>query len=791
MFEHFNDKAIKVVILSQEEARRAGQNVVGSEQVLLGLLAEKSSLAATILVEMGVDLNRTRQIIDSITGKGSGFSPANIPFTPKVKVIFEHAFREARQFSSNYISPEHILLGIANDPESLAAKVLSQQNIDLDRLRTEIIKRLADRDPVTASVGGETRDIGAYKRNSENKNSILAEFGRNLSKLAQEGKLDPVVGRSKEVERAIQILGRRTKNNPVLIGEPGVGKTAIAEGLAQRIANKEIPEILSDKQIISLDLALLISGTKMRGDFEERIKAVIEEVRQAGNIILFIDEIHTLMGAGSLGGSLDASNMMKPSLARGELQCLGATTLDEYRKHIERDAALERRFQPIMVGEPSVNEAIEILYGLRKTYEDYHKVKISDKAIEAAVNLADRYITDRFLPDKAIDLIDEAGSRVHLRHSIQNKTKHQEEEKPVINPQALTPVVDEEEIAQIVSAWTGVPVQKFTEAESEKLLNLEAKLHERVIGQTEAVKAVSRAIRRARVGMKSIDRPIASLFFSGPTGVGKTELAKALAQLMFGSSESIIRIDMSELMESHTVSKLIGSPPGYVGYEEGGQLTEAVRRKPYSVILFDEVEKAHPDVFNLLLQLLDDGRLTDAKGRVVSFKNTLIIMTSNIGSKVIEKGGTGLGFSMSETEAEGAYNRICTLVKEELKNFFRPEFLNRLDEIIVFRQLQKEEVAQIADILLQDIAQRLQVDRQITLEVSDGFKNKAIAEGFDPKYGARPLRRALTRLLEDYLAEAILSGRVNDGDVATIDLDEAGEVIVTARRSQFAYQIAG
>jgi ATP-dependent Clp protease ATP-binding subunit ClpC len=791
MFEHFNDKAIKVVILSQEEARRAGQNVVGSEQVLLGLLAEKSSLAATILLEMGADLNRTRQIIDGITGKGSGFSPANIPFTPKVKVIFENAFREARQFGSNYINPEHILLGITNDPESLAAKVLRQQNIDLDRLRTEIVKRLADRDPVAASFGGDKREFGSSKRNNENKNSILAEFGRNLSKLAQEGKLDPVVGRSKEVERAIQILGRRTKNNPVLIGEPGVGKTAIAEGLAQRIANKDIPEILLEKQIISLDLALLISGTKMRGDFEERIKAVIEEVRQAGNIILFIDEIHTLMGAGSLGGSLDASNMMKPSLARGELQCLGATTLDEYRKHIERDAALERRFQPVMVGEPSVNEAIEILYGLRKTYEDYHKVKISDKAVEAAVNLADRYITDRFLPDKAIDLIDEAGSRVHLRHSSQNKTKHQEQEKPVINPQALTPVVDEEEIAQIVSAWTGVPVQKFTEAESEKLLNLEAKLHERVIGQTEAVKAVSRAIRRARVGMKSIDRPIASLFFSGPTGVGKTELAKALAQLMFGSSESIIRIDMSELMESHTVSKLIGSPPGYIGYEEGGQLTEAVRRKPYSVILFDEVEKAHPDVFNLLLQLLDDGRLTDAKGRVVSFKNTLIIMTSNIGSKVIEKGGTGLGFSMSETEAEGAYNRICTLVKEELKNFFRPEFLNRLDEIIVFRQLLKEEVTQIADILLQDIAQRLQVDRQITLEVSNGFKNKAITEGFDPKYGARPLRRALTRLLEDYLAEAILSGRVNDGDMATIDLDETGEVIVSAKRSQFAYQIAG
>jgi ATP-dependent Clp protease ATP-binding subunit ClpC len=787
MFEHFNDKAIKVVILSQEEARRVGQNVVGSEQILLGLLAEKSSLAATILLKMGVDLDRTRKIIDEITGKGSGFSPANIPFTPKVKAIFESAFREARQLGNNSIDPEHILLGITNDSESLAGKVLSQQNIDLDYLRTAIIKNLADKEPVAANVGGERRDFRSDRRN---KNSLLSEFGRDLTKLAKEGKLDPVIGRSKEVERTIQILGRRSKNNPVLIGEPGVGKTAIAEGLAQRIVNEEVPELLSDKQVISLDLSLLIAGTKMRGDFEERIKGVINEVRQAGNIILFIDEIHTLVGAGALSGSLDAANMMKPALARGELQCLGATTLDEYRKHIERDAALERRFQPVMVGEPSVDEAIAILQGLRKTYEDYHKVKISDKAVIAAVNLADRYITDRFLPDKAIDLIDEAGSRVHLRHSTKAKTNHQEAEKPVINPQALTPVVDEEEIAQIVAAWTGVPVQKFTETESETLLNLEADLHERVIGQNEAVKAVSRAIRRARVGMKSPNRPIASLFFSGPTGVGKTELAKTLAQLIFGSTDSMIRIDMSEMMESHTVSKLIGSPPGYVGYEEGGQLTEAVRRKPYSVILFDEVEKAHPDVFNTLLQLLDDGRLTDAKGRVVSFKNTLIIMTSNIGSKVIEKGGTGLGFATSENEEESVYNRICSLVQAELKNYFRPEFLNRLDEIIVFRQLQREEVRQIADILLQDIAQRLLDDRQIILQVTDAFKDKAINEGFDPKYGARPLRRALTRLLEDYLAEAILSGKVNDGDIAAIDLDETGEVRVTAKQAQEAYQLA-
>jgi ATP-dependent Clp protease ATP-binding subunit ClpC len=777
MFEHFNDKAVKVIILSQEEARRLGQNVVGSEQILLGLLAEKSSLAATILQEMGIELHRTRQIVNEITGKGSGFSPANIPFTPKVKAIFESAWREARQLGSNFIAPEHILLGITNDPDSLAGKVLQQQNLDLDRLRTAIIKRLAEQTLVTVNLSGESRSFDSSRGKN---NSILAEFAKNLTKLAQEGKLDPVVGRSQEVERTIQILGRRTKNNPVLIGEPGVGKTAIAEGLAQRIVAGEVPELLLDRQVIALDLSLLISGTKMRGDF----KAVLEEVRQAGNIILFLDEIHTLVGAGALGGSLDAANMMKPALARGEVQCLGATTLDEYRQYIERDAALERRFQPVLVGEPSVAAAIEILQGLLKTYEDYHKVKISDKALVAAVELADQYISDRFLPDKAIDLIDEAGSKVRLRHSLQAKIDHQEAEKPPIALQALTPVVDAEEIAQIVSTWTGIPIQKFTETESETLLHLEANLHERVIGQDEAVKAVSRAIRRARVGMKNPNRPIASLFFSGPTGVGKTELAKALAELIFGSSESMIRIDMSELMESHTVSKLIGSPPGYIGYEEGGQLTEAVRRKPYSVILFDEVEKAHPDVFNILLQLLDDGRLTDAKGRAVSFRNTLIIMTSNIGSKVIEKGGTGLGFTTSATEAEGVYNRIRTLVGDELKNYFRPEFLNRLDEIIVFRQLQKQELTQIADILLQDIAQRLQVDRGITLEVSTAFKDKAITAGFDPKYGARPLRRALTRLLEDHLAEAILGGQVQDGDLVLIDLDETGEVRVSGKQSQ-------
>jgi ATP-dependent Clp protease ATP-binding subunit ClpC len=632
-----------------------------------------------------------------------------------------------------------------------------------------------------------------------------------------------VVGRAKEIERVIQILGRRTKNNPVLIGEPGVGKTAIAEGLASRIANKDVPDILEDKRVVTLDIGLLVAGTKYRGEFEERLKKIMDEIRQAGNVILVIDEVHTLIGAGAAEGAIDAANILKPALARGELQCIGATTLDEYRKHIERDAALERRFQPVMVGEPSVDETIEILYGLRDRYEAHHKLKISDEALVAAAKLSDRYISDRYLPDKAIDLVDEAGSRVRLINSqLPPAAKELDKELRQIlkekddavrsqdfdragelrdremeikaeirsiaqnkangtSAEGVEPVVTEEDIAHIVASWTGVPVNKLTESESEKLLHMEDTLHQRLIGQEDAVKAVSRAIRRARVGLKNPNRPIASFVFSGPTGVGKTELAKSLASYFFGSEEAMIRLDMSEYMERHTVSKLIGSPPGYVGYNEGGQLTEAVRRRPYTVVLFDEIEKAHPDVFNMLLQILEDGRLTDAKGRTVDFKNTLLILTSNIGSKVIEKGGSGIGFEFAEDAAESQYNRIRSLVNEELKQYFRPEFLNRLDEIIVFRQLNKAEVTEIADIMLKEVFGRL-TEKGIALEVSDRFKDRLIQEGYSPSYGARPLRRAIMRLLEDSLAEEILSGRIKDGDIAYVDIDENGVVQVTARQ---------
>lgn len=772
MFEYFTDKAIKAVILAQEEARRSGYNLVGTEHLLLGIIGEGTAIAAIILKDQGVTQEQTYNLLENPKGKQIGKTPANIPFTPKVKKTFEQGFQEARQLGENRITPEHLLLAITRDPETLAAKLLASQSVDLDILRAEIIKKLGEK----ATVNSRSRQDRSEFDGNSSAEPTLKEFGTNLTQLAAQGKLDPVIGRAKEVERTIQILARRTKNNPVLVGEPGVGKTAIAEGLAQRIVDGDIPEFLKDKQVFALDMGRLLAGTRFRGDFEERLKAIVKEVQQSKNIILFIDEIHNLVGAGALSGTMDAANLLKPALARGEFQCLGATTLDEYRQHIEKDAALERRFQMVKVGEPSVEETIEILQGLRKTYEDYHKVKISDQALIAAAQLSERYISDRFLPDKAIDLIDEAGSRTHIQYSFQNKTQKQD---TVINPESLLPVVDEEQISEIVAFWTGVPVSKVNESESEVLLNLENQLHQRVIGQNQAVEAVSRAIRRSRVGLKDPNRPMASLIFSGPTGVGKTELAKALAAAVFGSEEAMIRLDMSELMESHTISKLIGSPPGYVGYDEGGQLTEAVRRKPYTVVLFDEIEKAHPDVFNLLLQLLEDGRLTDAKGRTVDFKNTLVIMTSNIGSKVIEKGGGGIGFDFADNQSEAQYNRIRTLVNDDLKQYFRPEFLNRLDEIIVFRQLTQLEIKDIAEILIQQVSDNVKEQRNINLVVTDSFKQRVVKEGYDPRYGARPLRRTIMRLLEDSLAEAILSGELQDGENALVDLDEQGEVKVS------------
>jgi ATP-dependent Clp protease ATP-binding subunit ClpC len=803
MFERFTEKAIKVIMLAQEEARRLGHNFVGTEQILLGLIGEGTGVAAKVLKSMGVNLKDARIEVEKIIGRGSGFVAVEIPFTPRAKRVLELSLEEARQLGHNYIGTEHLLLGLIREGEGVAARVLENLGVDLSKVRTQVIRMLGETAEVTAGGGSSGRT----------KTPTLDEFGSNLTQLAQDGKLDPVVGRMREIERVIQILGRRTKNNPVLIGEPGVGKTAIAEGLAQRIIQGDVPDILVDKRVVSLDIGLLVAGTKYRGEFEERLKKIMDEIRGAGNVILVIDEVHTLIGAGAAEGAIDAANILKPALARGELQCIGATTLDEYRKHIERDAALERRFQPIMVGEPTVSETIEILFGLRERYEQHHKLKISDIALDAAAKLADQYISDRFLPDKAIDLVDEAASRVRLinsqlppaareldqelRRVLKDKDaavraqdfdkagelRDREMEikqqiraiaaakKAEENNREEMPEVTEEDIAQVVSAWTGVPVSKLTETESVKLLHMEDTLHQRIIGQEEAVRAISRAIRRARVGLKNPNRPIASFIFSGPTGVGKTELTKALAAYFFGAESAMIRLDMSEYMERHTVSKLIGSPPGYVGYNEGGQLTEAVRRRPYTVVLFDEIEKAHPDVFNLLLQILEDGRLTDAKGRTVDFKNTLLVMTSNIGSKVIEKGGGSLGFEFSSNDEDANYNRIRNLVNEELKQYFRPEFLNRLDEIIVFRQLNKDEVKQIADILLKEVFDRM-TEKKIRLTVSDRFKELVVDEGYNPSYGARPLRRAIQRLLEDILAEEILTGRVQEGAEAIIDVDD-------------------
>nr|KAJ0225702.1 hypothetical protein LSAT_V11C100011470 [Lactuca sativa] len=807
MFERFTEKAIKVIMLAQEEARRLGHNFVGTEQILLGLIGEGTGIAAKVLKSMGINLKDARVEVEKIIGRGSGFVAVEIPFTPRAKRVLELSLEEARQLGHNYIGSEHLLLGLLREGEGVAARVLENLGADPNNIRTQA-------KAVGAGVGGGS---------SNNKMPTLEEYGTNLTKLAEEGKLDPVVGRQPQIERVTQILGRRTKNNPCLIGEPGVGKTAIAEGLAQRIANGDVPETIEGKKVITLDMGLLVAGTKYRGEFEERLKKLMEEIKQSDEIILFIDEVHTLIGAGAAEGAIDAANILKPALARGELQCIGATTLDEYRKHIEKDPALERRFQPVKVPEPTVDETIQILKGLRERYEIHHKLRYTDEALVAAAQLSYQYISDRFLPDKAIDLVDEAGSRVRLRHAqlpeearelekelrqitkekneavrgqdfekagelrdreMDLKTqisalvdKNKEMSKAETEAGEEGPIVTEVDIQHIVSSWTGIPVDKVSTDESERLLKMEETLHKRIIGQDEAVVAISRAIRRARVGLKNPNRPIASFIFSGPTGVGKSELAKALAAYYFGSEEAMIRLDMSEFMERHTVSKLIGSPPGYVGYTEGGQLTEAVRRRPYTVVLFDEIEKAHPDVFNMMLQILEDGRLTDSKGRTVDFKNTLLIMTSNVGSSVIEKGGRRIGFDLDYDEKDSSYNRIKSLVTEELKQYFRPEFLNRLDEMIVFRQLTKLEVKEIADIMLKEVFERLKV-KEIELQVTERFRDRVVEEGYNPSYGARPLRRAIMRLLEDSMAEKMLAREIKEGDSVIVDVDSDGNVTV-------------
>ena len=815
MFERFTEKAIKVIMLAQEEARRLGHNFVGTEQVLLGLIGEGTGVAAKTLKSMGVTIKDAREQVEKIIGRGSGFVAVEIPFTPRAKKVLELSWDEARQLGHNYIGTEHLLLGLIREGEGIGTKVLENLGVDLNKCRSNVIKLLGE----TRTTQAQTAAAGNIQ--SKAKTPSLDEFGTDLTLAAQEQRLDPVVGREKEIERVIQILARRTKNNPILIGEPGVGKTAIAQGLAMKIVNGEVPDILENKKIVQLDMGLLVAGTKYRGEFEERLKKIMDEIRQAGNIILVIDEMHTLIGAGAAEGAIDAANILKPALSRGEIQVIGATTLDEYRKHIEKDSALERRFQMVLVEQPSVDETIEILMGLKSKYEEHHKLKISDEAIIAATELSNKYITERFLPDKAIDIIDEAASRVRLNVSslppegkelekelkatikqkedairsqefetasnlrnveVQIKDKIRELQDSWRSSQENNkPVVGIEEVAQVISTITGVPVTKITEGESERLLKLEETLHNRVIGQNEAVVALSKAIRRARVGLKAPNRPIGSFIFSGPTGVGKTELAKALAEAVFGSEDNIVRVDMSEFMEKHSTAKLIGSPPGYVGYDDGGHMTEIIRKKPYSVVLFDEIEKAHPDVFNIMLQILDDGRLTDSKGRLVSFKNTIIIMTSNVGASMITT-TQKLGFSVSNDDKKDKYEKLKDTVMEELKKAFRPEFLNRIDEIIVFSHLSKEEIRQIVDLMLKDLFKRLD-ERELTIEVGDDVKDYLAKEGYSEAYGARPLRRVIQKKIEDVLAEEILTGNYKPKDVLVMSMEGEDKIKIAKKES--------
>lgn len=804
MFGRFTERAQRVIVLAQEEARRLNYTYMGTEHLLLGLVREGEGLAARALKSMNIELDQVRSAVEKVIGRGNANPQTEITFTPRAKkVVMELAFEEARTLGHNYIGTEHILLGLIREGEGVAARVLEGLGVDLERMRKTVIQLLVGQyGPGTVS-----------KPRGKATSPTIDSFGRDLTALAQEGKLDPVIGRDREIERVIQILSRRTKNNPVIIGEPGVGKTAIAEGLAQRIADGKVPEPLKDRRLISLDLAALVAGSKYRGEFEERLKRVTEETRSTGNIILFIDEMHTIIGAGAAEGAIDASSILKPALARGELQCIGATTIDEYRKHVEKDAALERRFQPIMLAEPNVDDALAILKGLRDRYEAHHRVEITDEALESAVKLSDRYVTDRYLPDKAIDLMDEAASRARLRNFVvppdlkelereleqvrgekeaavqsqefekaarlrdqEHKLRRRlDQEKQVWEKEKVTEkcTVSADDIAEIVSSWTGIPLTRLAMAETERLLNMEDVLHQRLVNQNEAVEGVARAIRRSRAGLKDPRRPIGSFIFLGPTGVGKTELARALAEALFGDEDAMIQIDMSEFQERHTVSRLLGAPPGYVGFEEGGQLTEAVRRRPYSVVLLDEMEKAHPEVFNVLLQVLEDGRLTEAKGRTVDFRNCVVIMTSNVGARHIRSEGP-LGFR-AQADEQRSYEDMKSRIMDEVKRTFRPEFINRVDEIIVFHSLTDEHLRKIVDLMLEKVSDRLK-ENEMSLKVTAEVKEKLVREGYDPTYGARPLRRAIQRLIEDPLSEHVLTARFKPGAEIEATLGVGGEI---------------
>ena len=812
MFERFTDRARRVVVLAQEEARLLNHSYIGTEHILLGLIHEGEGVAAKALESLGISLEAVRNQVEEMIGQGGSSPSGHIPFTPRAKKVLELSLREALQLGHNYIGTEHILLGLIREGEGVAAQVLVKLGADLSRVRQQVIQLLSgyqgssgvsrsEGGPAAAGVGAGSKEEAGDKGSSQ----ILDQFGRNLTQMAREHKIDPVIGRSRELERVMQILSRRTKNNPVLVGEPGVGKTAIVEGLAQKIVNNDVPDTLRDKQLYTLDLGALVAGSRYRGDFEERLKKVLKEIKTRGDIVLFIDEIHTLVGAGAAEGAIDAASILKPMLARGELQTVGATTLDEYRKHVEKDAALERRFQPVKVDEPTLAHTIEILKGIRDQYETHHRVTITDQALVAAANLADRYISDRFLPDKAIDLIDEAGSRLRIKRmqtppdllEIERKLEEvQEEKRRAVEEQRyedagrlrdqekslleektakesevraegidLYDEVDEEAIAEVLSLWTGIPVYKLTEEETQKLLNMEDELHKRIIGQENAISAVSQSIRRTRAGLKDPKRPSGSFIFLGPTGVGKTELAKTLTEFLFGDDQALITLDMSEYMEKHTVSRLVGSPPGYVGYEEGGQLTEAVRRRPFSVVLFDEIEKAHPDVFNTLLQILEEGRLTDSQGRSVDFRNTVLIMTSNLGTQDLRKANVGF----TTDDAAMSYDRMREKVMDALKLHFRPEFLNRIDEVIVFHELARAEVVQMVDMMTKRLAGQLEA-QGLGIEITQTAKELLAEVGYDPQLGARPLRRAIQRHVEDVLSEKLLYKEFNAGEIIVVDV---------------------